>query len=318
MPGIFRIKVTLPESPLKYLNSYVVKSPERNLVVDTGLNRDECRQALESGLAEIGVRPEECDYFITHLHADHFGLVGDFAPEDAIVYFNQPDADILGSGLGWDSVIEYSGQNGFPTDILRPAIEKHPGKHFHSPRIPDMTMLSDGDEISYGGYTFRAVHTPGHTPGHLCLYEPQAKLLIAGDHLLIDITPNIQCMSDDTNPLKDYLASLDKVYELDVDLIAPGHRRLWNDHRARIDELKAHHAKRIDEAYAAVKAGASDAYVVASKMSWDIKCDSWQEFPLAQQWFAQAEALSHLRWLELEGKIDRIERDGQTYFKTAA
>ena len=318
MPGVFRIKVTLPESPLKYLNSYVFKSDQRSLVVDTGLNRPECRQALEAGLAEIGVAPAGADYFITHLHADHFGLVGAMAGPESLVYFNQPDADILNSGLGWESVIEYSARNGFPAETLRPAIEKHPGKHFHSPRIPAMTILADGDEIAYGDYRLRALHTPGHTPGHLCLYDSAARLLVAGDHLLIDITPNIQCMSDDANPLGDYLASLEKTAALDVALVAPGHRRLWTDHRARIDELRVHHARRVEEAFEALRGGPLDAFQVAARMTWDIKCDSWEDFPLAQKWFAQAEALSHLRYLERRGQIDRLDEGGLTIFAIAA
>lgn len=318
MPGIFRIEVTLPNSPLKYLNSYVVKSDERSLVVDTGLNHPVCRQALEEGLAAIGVEPAGADYFITHLHADHFGLVGAMAGPESKVYFNQPDNEILQSGLGWENVIDYSAHNGFPADVLRPAIEMHPGKHFHSPRIPAMTILGEGDEIAYGDYHLRAVHTPGHTPGHLCLHDARARLLIAGDHLLIDITPNIQCMSDETNPLGEYLASLEKTAALDVDLVAPGHRRLWNDHRARIAELKVHHARRIEEAFEALRGGPLDAFHVAARMSWDIRCDSWDDFPLAQKWFAQAEALSHLRYLERRGEITRLDDDGLTVYEIAA
>jgi glyoxylase-like metal-dependent hydrolase (beta-lactamase superfamily II) len=76
----------------------------------------------------------------------------------------------------------------------------------------------------------------GHTLSHTCLYEPEASILVAGDHILIDITPNIPCWSEIQNPLKSYLASLDLVHDFEVDLALPGHRRLTTDHRSRIAE----------------------------------------------------------------------------------
>ncbi len=73
--GLYRLQIPLPENPLKSLNSYVIKGPGRNLIIDTGLNRQECMDAMQAGLKEIGIDLRETDFFITHLHADHFGLV---------------------------------------------------------------------------------------------------------------------------------------------------------------------------------------------------------------------------------------------------
>jgi glyoxylase-like metal-dependent hydrolase (beta-lactamase superfamily II) len=141
--------------------------------------------------------------------------------------------------------------------------------------------------------------------GHTCLYEPNKKILVAGDHILIDITPNIQCWSDKDNHLKHYLASLDKVHKLQVDLVLPGHRRLIDNHRARIEELKKHHAGRLDEVLAILNNGPMSAYAIASQMTWDIDCERWDQFPVAQKWFATGEALAHLRYLEEEKKVIR-------------
>jgi 2,4-dienoyl-CoA reductase (NADPH2) len=73
------------------------------------------------------------------------------------------------------------------------------------------------------------------------------KILVAGDHILNDITPNIQLWSDERNPLEEYFASLDKVSELDIELVLPGHRSIFRNCRERIQELKQHHQKRLDE-----------------------------------------------------------------------
>jgi len=298
LPDLYRIKIPLPESPLKYLNSYVVKSHDRNLVIDTGFNRKECLDAMNNGLREINVDLADCDFFITHLHADHFGLISSLASGSCKVYFSRPDKEIIESWEGFEPMIEYAGKNGFPENELRTALHQHPGYKYGSEWIPDLSILGDGEKITVGDYNFECIETPGHTLGHICLYEPEKKILIAGDHILQDITPNIQCWSDKENPLEKYLASLDKVYKLDVGLVLPGHRRLFKEHRARIDELKRHHERRAEEILDILKKGSGSAFDVASGMTWDIKFDSWNDFPVAQKWFATGEAISHLRFLE--------------------
>jgi glyoxylase-like metal-dependent hydrolase (beta-lactamase superfamily II) len=315
---LFRIEVPLPNTPLKFLNSYVIRDPQRSLIVDTGLNHDICFDALQKGLKAIDVDPAGADLFITHLHADHFGLVTRLATADTRVYFNRPDAEIIESWEGFGPMLEYAGRNGFPVDRLRAALAAHPGSRFGSDWIPPMEILSDGDLIAAGGFRFRCVSTPGHTLGHMCLYEPDRKLLIAGDHILIDITPNIQCWSDRENPLKDYLESLKKVAALDVTRTLPGHRRLMDDPRPRIRELQAHHRARLDEVATILGDGPLNAYDAAARMTWDIQADHWEAFPVAQQWFATGEALSHLRYLEEAGKVGRSEAEGIVRFASSA
>jgi glyoxylase-like metal-dependent hydrolase (beta-lactamase superfamily II) len=305
LPNLFRIKIPLPESPLKYLNSYIIKGPARSLIIDTGLNRKECLEAMQKGLDTLGIDLSKSDIFITHLHADHFGLVSELATDSTNILFSRPNKELMESWEGFGAMVAYAGQNGFPEDQLKAAIDKHPGAKYGSDWIPETKVLDDGDVIDVGVYHFKCVATPGHTMGHTCLYEPDKKILVAGDHILIDITPNIQCWSDTDNHLKHYLASLDKVHKLQVDLVLPGHRRLIDNHRARIEELKKHHALRLDEVLAILQKGSMSAFEVAAHMSWDIDCERWDQFPVAQKWFATGEALAHLRYLEEEAKVVR-------------
>jgi glyoxylase-like metal-dependent hydrolase (beta-lactamase superfamily II) len=315
--NLFRIQVPLPDSPLKFLNSYVVRDPRRSLIIDTGLNHDICFAALQKGLKDIDVDPSGADLFITHLHADHFGLVTRLATADTRVYFNRPDAEIVESWEGFGPMLEYAGRNGFPVERLRAALAAHPGNRFGSDWIPPMEILSDGDLMVAGSFHFRCVSTPGHTLGHMCLYEPDRKLLIAGDHILIDITPNIQCWSDEENPLKNYLESLTKVAALEVRRTLPGHRRLMDDPGPRIAELQRHHRARLDEVVAILGSGPRNAFETAALMTWDIQADRWEDFPVAQQWFATGEALSHLRYLEEAEKIVRSVGEGVVRFAPA-
>ena len=312
--NFFRIEIPLPNSPLKFLNSYVIRSSDRNLIIDTGLNRKECLDAMNSGLRQLGVELVNTDFFITHLHADHFALLSKLATATSQVFFNRPETELIEATGWWERMVSYAGKNGFPENELREAIRSHPGREFGSEWIPEISILQDGDQISAGDYCFRCVSTPGHSLGHTCLYEPDKKILVAGDHILIDITPNIQCWTDDQNPLQNYLASLDKVNEMEIDLVLPGHRRLITDHKKRIAELKEHHKARLAEVLSILADIQLTAFEVASRMTWDLDCDSWQEFPRPQKWFATGEAIAHLRYLERKRLILRKDEDGITVF----
>ena len=318
LPNLFRIKIPLPKSPLKYLNSYVIRDSQKNLIIDTGLNRKECLEAMLNGLQMLGVDLKQSDIFITHLHADHFGLVSKLASDSSDIFFSRPEKELMESWEGFDAMIVYAAKNGFPKSQLQAALAKHPGARYGTDWIPDLRVLGDGDVITVGDYNFTCVETPGHTMGHICLYEPTQKVLVAGDHILIDITPNIQCWSDSQNPLKHYLASLDKVCQLEVNLVLPGHRRLIDDHRARINELKQHHHRRLREVLDILSEQPMPAFQIASQMTWDIEAENWDRFPVAQKWFALGEAISHLRYLEEEGRIARAAVDKTTVFALQA
>jgi glyoxylase-like metal-dependent hydrolase (beta-lactamase superfamily II) len=139
--------------------------------------------------------------------------------------------------------------------------------------------------------------TPGHTPGHVCLYEPEQKFFISGDHILGDISPNITAWPEMEDALGSYLEGLGKVEKMDITLILPGHRNLICHHRQRIAELRKHHEARLQEVRDILKKGAMSAYQVASFMSWDLDYESWDDFPMFQRWFATGEAIAHLKHL---------------------
>ncbi|MBN1664482.1 MAG: MBL fold metallo-hydrolase [Deltaproteobacteria bacterium] len=307
LPDLYTIEIPLPGNPLKALNSYIIKGGSRNLLIDTGFNRKECFEAMQEGLKELDVDLSKTDIFLTHLHADHTGLVSRLATKDSIVYFNRPDSEMTG---GWGNMGASAGENGFPENQLEAALKSHPGYKYSPEAPPAYTILEDGDRVDVGAYHFQCVQTPGHTRGHMCLYDADKKLLLSGDHILIDITPNIACFSEREDPLHDYLASLDRVYQLDVTMTLPGHRRIMDDHRARIEELRVHHRERADEVLEILRKGPLNAFQIASQMTWDITYPSWDMFPVSQRWFATGEAIAHVRFLESNGEIKR-NKDGK-------
>lgn len=305
LANLYKIEIPLPESPLKCLNSYVIKAQDRNLIIDTGMNREKCLKAMMTGLRELAVDIRKTDFYITHSHSDHLGLVSSLATGGSTIYFNQPDADRVKSGIFLDVLINFARLNGFPEEELQTISYTHPGFKYRPKEDLDFHVLREGDTIRISDYVFNCVETPGHTKGHMCLHEPNKKILVAGDHILSDITPNILLMSDEWDPLKAYLGSLDKVYGLDIELVLPGHRGTFTNWKERIQELKHHHQERLDEVISILKKGAANAFQIASQMTWDILYDSWDLFPVPQKWFATGEAIAHLKYLEEKGIIHR-------------
>ncbi len=319
--NIHRIEVPLSGSPLKSVNCYVIKDERRDLVIDTGMNRSECRSAMESGLKELNVDLNRCDFFITHLHSDHMGLVSHLATEGSTVYFNRIESNMIQTakeqgGFG-SRMMDFARLAGFSDAEVEDSLASHPGLKFQAPHSTEFKIMDEGDTLEIGGYHFECIHTPGHSPGHLCLYDADTKLMVAGDHVLGDITPNISAMTRDENPLDEFLKSLDKVYEYDVDLALPGHRSLIQDFRGRVEELKEHHHHRLDEVMSVLDGKALPGYDVASRMKWKLKADTWEDAAIMQKWFATGEAIAHLQYLEEKGTVATEDRDGVVLFSSA-
>ncbi len=318
----YKIEIPLPRSPLKALNSYLIKAEERFFIIDTGWNHQECMQVMFSNLKKLNVDLGKTDFFITHLHADHLGLVGKLATDTSTVYFNQKEASMVNSESSewerrWQKLDAVYIRNGFSEDELRKSMVNHPGRQYNLKTRLDFCILKEGDTIQVGEYSFRCIETPGHSPGHMCLYEPNKKILVAGDHILSNITPNITFWPEMKDSLREYLASLEKVYALDVGLVLPGHRSIWNNHRSRIKELQEHHQARLKEVISALEDGEKTTFQVAPYVTWNINYNSWELFPAAQKWFAVGETLAHLEYLEGQGMVRREMKENKILFSLA-
>lgn len=306
--NIYQIKVPLPGNPLKALNSYLIKGPERSLLIDTGFNWPECRDAQLRAMASLGVKWSDVDFFITHMHGDHSGLVYELAAPDSAVYCSRADADLIRECLTaeyWENNDAYYIANGYPKqDIQKPG--DNPLEWISGSDL-NYTYINDGDVLTVGDYHLACVATPGHTPGHMCLYEPQHKFLLAGDHILNTITSNITSWGGTGDYLGLYLDSLDKIGALDIQLVLPGHREMIKNSRERIAKLKHHHEVRLAEIIDILRLGPMNAYQVASHMKWEVKCNSWEEFPIYQKWFAAGEAIAHLEHLAALDEVQTVQ-----------
>jgi glyoxylase-like metal-dependent hydrolase (beta-lactamase superfamily II) len=319
VPDLYRNEIPLPNSPLKSLNSYIVRGEDRFLIIDTGFNREECQNEMNVSLQKLGVDLNKTDIFVTHFHVDHIGLADSLATENSKVYLNETEAhhpvfqDNNLSGYQ-QKLLDVYVANGFPAESARISLESHPARKYGLKRKRAFSVVKDGDIMEVGDFHFQCIATAGHSPGHMCLYEPNRKILVAGDHILGDITPNIAYWLEMDDPLDEYLTNLEKVRALDIKVVLPGHRRLVRDLHKRISELQEHHRDRLNEVLAALRDGAKTAFQIAPCITWDIAFNSWKEFPPAQKWFAFSETLAHVKFLENKGRVRRhSQSDGILY-----
>ena len=206
---------------------------------------------------------------------------------------------------------------GFPKATFGRNTDIHPGRKYCQDTRVNFTYVADGDVLHYGGYDLRVVETPGHTPGHMCLYDAGKELLFCGDHILGTITPNICIELCTENPLRDYLESLKKVEQLPVRTLLSAHGTPVEDMVARIHELYHHHKERLEEVLTILGDQWKTAYTVARDMTWEIDCRNWEEFPAPQKWFATGEAVSHLQYHFFSGKVIREEQQGIYHYRKA-
>lgn len=311
--NLWRLEIPLEGNPLKTLNSYLITG-ERSLLIDTGFRWDGCRQAMERQLTELGVDRSRMDIFATHLHTDHLGLVPELLQPGCRVYISAIDEPFVEDHMteeDWRILNEAYIQDGFSRWETDHFWDDNPVYQPVPEAWENAGLLEDGDELHYGGYTLRCILTPGHTPGHLCLYEPEQKWLFCGDHILFQISPNICRWSYVKDSLGDYLESLQKIRDLSVERLFPAHREVTGTLAERVDELTAHHLQRIEDAWETIRQEPGlTGYDIAGRMRWRIRSRSWEDFPLEQKFFAVGEALAHLDYLEVRGRIRQQEEHG--------
>ena len=219
------------------------------------------------------------------------------------------------AGIAADLEAMYAA-NGLPRQF-QPAVRASNGGIRRTLRLPppeSIVPLHDEQELMLGGWRYRILWTPGHSDYHCCLLREDG-LLLAGDHVLPRITPNIGFYPRARpDPLGDYFASLERVAGLPARLTLPGHRMPFTDLAGRAAELRAHHIERgqlVLAALAEQPRGKSAGEVAGPLFGERLRtADDWR--------FAVAETLAHLEHLRLRGAVRRRTRDGLVRYVVAA
>jgi glyoxylase-like metal-dependent hydrolase (beta-lactamase superfamily II) len=310
-PGIWSIPVPLPLSSLRYVFVYLFESDRGPYIVDTGWDTEEAWDALGAGLAAAGTSVEEVQgILVTHLHPDHYGLAGRIReasgawiglhPADAaLIHDRYVDPDYLVEAIG--SMLRRAGAP--PDELEALQWSAMPILPLVGPATPDI-LVEDGDKLEVPGWDILAIWTPGHSPGHLCLWETANQLMLSGDHVLPRITPNISFHPQAGNdPLGDFLVSLERVRDYDAAEVLPGHEKRFVNLAGRVVELQEHHANRFAEVVTALSDGVTTGWEVAMRMTWSRPWATTQGYVRRG---AVLETLAHLRHLEVRHVVEEV------------
>lgn len=229
-PGIKRFTVPLVFPSPDHLHVHVLSTPDGDLVVDCGARGSEA--ALAAGLERTGANVDRV--LVTHGHVDHWGLAATLT--DAVL----AHPGVLPAfrwGTPEERPIDY-GPGAPAAALMHDAFTGYGQLHAG---IPEIEPLAHRDRIG----DWEVLATPGHDPGHLCLFRESDGVLLCGDLLLPGFTPNVQPAWDRSDALADFLDSLARMAELPVRLVLPAHGEPYTDAAARADELRRHHETRL-------------------------------------------------------------------------
>lgn len=311
--GVYRIPLPLPSDGLKAVNVYALVTDNDVTMVDAGWALDAARTQLDQALASIDRDVRDISRFlVTHAHRDHYTQAAVIRREcgthvalglheqDSMRDLGTPGALTLTSQM---EVLIRCGAEEIVTDV-RDAMLVNAVKT-EDWAAPD-TWITDEQELATPDRTLTALHTPGHTRGHMVFADFAHGLLFSGDHILPHITPSIGFEKQPgIAPLQDYLNSLDRIARLTDLTLLPAHGPVTDSSHARVTELQQHHENRLKKTHAAVVAGARTAYETAQQLTWTRREFPFHTLDAFNSMLATIETAHHLDVLVLRGELSR-------------
>jgi glyoxylase-like metal-dependent hydrolase (beta-lactamase superfamily II) len=314
---VHQFKVPMRHNPLGYTYSYFHK--ESKTLIDAGIPDWDSLNSLERQLGEQGTRLKDLErIIITHMHNDHVGLI-DYIRQSVNVetlahraaeerqqeqiriykemYRNtSEELQLMGGGSFHQFLSRF--EHAFSEDPEPLRLDK---------------LLEDGDTIDLAGMKVKVIWTPGHAAEHICLHDANRRILFSGDHILPKITSHVSLHTwEKRDPLGEYLNSLNKVKDLPVDLILPGHEANFTDLRNRIAQLFKHHEARLAEVKEALRNEKSTVFDVASAIHWDSR-----PWPIMDFWtkrMAATETYAHIIYLRNKGEVRESSEDSILHY----
>jgi glyoxylase-like metal-dependent hydrolase (beta-lactamase superfamily II) len=293
---------------LNHINVHLVRMDPGWMLLDCGIGTPECFAVLERSLEQLKIRwADITEVVLTHCHPDHVGLAPQVLEKSGarlrmhrLEFENlRRIADVVENPESLDGEMIYWGVPEAGIKAISNAF-RDVRKSFH--RIEGAGWIEGGETIATAVGALEAIWTPGHAPGHLCLYNPETELLISGDHVLPTITPNIAWMPGE-DMLARYIGALREVARRPVKTVVPSHGELIGDLNSRAGEIIQHHEERCANILSAMNGGCGNAYQIAGVL-WSGRLTPFQ------QRFALFEVMAHLVYLENLGQVASGEVKG--------
>ncbi len=312
LPGVYRLRLPLPWPGVPHCNAWAVSFGEGFVLFDTGLHLDGSLVELERALQMCGLRLEQARLIVcTHAHSDHYGQAAAVVeragcelwmhPNYAHVrrMVEDPDAQLARR-------LEVARQSGVPEEPLRRYAEQSRSREtgISGMIAPDHELL-DGVMIETDLGPWTAYETPGHAPSHVCLFQPERRLLISGDHLLGRISLYFD-YGYTPDPVGEFLHSLDVVERLGARLALPGHGRTFADVQAHIEGNRKLVHERLDSVVDALAGEPLSAFEIVPRV--------YRDAPSGQsaQWLL-SKVLSYLNHLRALGRVRSIEGEPERW-----
>ncbi len=311
LPGVWRLRLPLPWPGVPHCNAWALAAGDGIVLVDTGMHEPGSMANLERALGMVNLRLENVRLLVcTHAHSDHYGQAATIVERTGCELWMHPNHDHMTQAAkdpddAIDRRLEVARQSGVPEAPLRAFAAARKAQGFGLAGIvePHRSLLT-GVEVHSDLGTWSVVETPGHAPSHVCLYQPERRILISGDHLLGRVSLYFD-HGYSPDPVGEFLASLSRVEDLDMRLCLAGHGRTFTDVQAHITANRVVVAERLEAclrvldrhgpvtAFDAVPLVHGDA-ITPSNASW---------------WLS--ETLNFLGHLEATGRARRVPGDGE-------
>lgn len=319
-PGVFRLVLPLGIHGIPSVNAYLLVDENGDTLVDCGISVENSGQpgSGDDGTSYLQARLVECGsslerlarLVVTHAHIDHFGLAGEVV--------RRSDADLWMHGESRRDIAKYE-DPASAVELRQSMLADHglygteleeasSGLRRWMPVMPSIGRptkeLRGGEAFAASGRRWEVVPTPGHSPGHVCLWSAGDRLLCSGDHLLKGILPPVTFERGfEADPMGSYLASLDTVRELAPERVLPGHGEVFADGAARAQAIERSKRRRLEQVRDLLAAGDRTVAELTSELF-------RQQLTSAQLHFAMAEVLAYLAYLEARGMAHRLTRPG--------
>ncbi len=315
---MFRLVLPLPFPGLDSVNAYLLRATDDTTLVDCGIRnpsgeRDFGWSDLVAALAACDVRPREIERLVvTHTHIDHYGMAGRLVDEtgcdlwmhraatEDIEIYREPESAAR-------KLKQLFADHGAPTDELDQLAAYEDWRAFVSRVVEPKTPLDGGETFTVGGRSWSIVYTPGHSRSHVCIWAPEERILISGDHLLPTVTPHIDfARGGEQDPLGRFLESLEKVEQLDPAIVLPGHGRPFVEGAERARVVARHHDRRLGSILQVIRYQPRSASDIVDAVFGPALLHFERRLALG-------EALAHLAYLRKRGEVERIEQPDGTF-----
>jgi glyoxylase-like metal-dependent hydrolase (beta-lactamase superfamily II) len=301
--GVFELRLPIPfEDGL--VNVFLFADGDEADLLDCGMNSDESVDAIKQAIAHIGGRRLR-RLVVTHIHPDHYGAAGTFAGEGlADLYIHRLEVPLVHPRyVELEQLVKevrtYLLVNGVPPGDSEVLSNSQRALSQVVKTAEPSVQLDGAESLQMGRRTLRVEWTPGHSPGHICLYDRRDSLLFAGDHMLPELSPNIGLHPQSTpDPLHEYLDGLRRLAAYEPELILPSHGRPFTDAPARVKVLEAHHRRRLEQIVEIVGHG--------KQTGWEVALELWgPRENLYEKRLALQEALAHLQALAVDDRVEK-------------